>query len=320
MKPRRTHTQLRAAPLTAGETVAAAARAAAAVAAITTHTSPHTPPDQGLSAIAPLTTTGAIAETRSSERSQPSGRSQPFRCGEGVLLRDRRHPGRYIAACRRCDGKGCRDCGPIRRQELIEHYTAVITSWMRVNRQQQVAMAVIADVAWRALANRQRYLARKQDTEVNYLCIPARGGRRVVVTTMPEALRSPYQLVDVDHVEAELGARFHAMPSDQRRVSSSADWVETHKPQASSDAGAGAGGIGGAPEKRYDQVIAFPSITHAVQVAKQRGYYQGVMDPPDDWTEAHAIRIPGQGDLEVYCADIGGYTRGERGQREGQVA
>jgi hypothetical protein len=263
-------------------------------------------PDQGLSAIAPETTTGAIAETR---------RSQPFRCGEGALLKDRRHPGRYVLVCRRCDGKGCRDCGPIRRQALTEHYGAVITAWMRANRAQQIAMTVIADEGWRALANRQRYLARKQDTEVNYLCIPARGGRRVVVTTAPEALRSPYHLVDVDQVEGELGLRFQGMPADQRRVSSSADWAETHKPQASG--GAGAGGVA---EKRYDLEAAFPSITQAVQVAKDRRYYQGVMDPPDDWTEAHVIRVPSRGDLEVYCADIGGYAPGRRGQREGQAA
>jgi hypothetical protein len=266
-------------------------------------------PDQGVSAIAPSTTTGAIRET---------SRSAPFRCGEGVLLKDRRHPGRYILVCRRCDGKGCRDCGPIVRQALTTHYTDKITAWMRANGQQQIAMATIHDVAWSALSNRQRYLARKQDVDAFYLCIPAARDRRVVVTTMPEALRSPYQLVDLDQVETELGLQFHAMPADQRRVTSSTDWAMTHKPQVS-DTGA-ASAPGGTPEKRYDQVAGFPSITRAIEEAKRRRYYQGPMDPPEDWTEAHVTRIPTQDELESYCAAIGAYQGRRRDQRESEAA
>jgi hypothetical protein len=265
-------------------------------------------PDQGVSAIAPSTTTGAIRET---------SRSAPFRCGEGVLLKDRHHPGRYILVCRRCDGKGCHDCGPIVRQALTTHYTDKITAWMRANHQQHIAMATIHDVAWNALANRQRYLARKHDEEAFYLCIPTGSGRRVVVTTMPQALRSPYQLVAVDQVETELGLRFHAMPADQRRVTSSTDWAMTHKPQVNDTA---ASGPGGTPEKRYDQVAGFPSITHAIQVAKERRYYQGPMDPPEDWTEAHVTRIPTRDELESYCTAIGAYQGRRRDRQESEAA
>jgi hypothetical protein len=265
-------------------------------------------PDQGLSPIAPETTTGAIGETH---------RSGPFRCGEGVLLKDRRNPGKYIAASRRCDGKGCHDCGPIVRQALTTHYTDKITAWMRANSQQHIAMATIHDQAWSALSNRQRYLARKHDIDAFYLCIPASGGRRIVVTTIPEALRSPYQPVDLDQVETELGLRFHAMPADTRRVTSSTDWAMTHKPQVT-DTAASAGGS--APVKRYDQVAGFPSITRAIEEAKRRRYYQGPMDPPEDWTEAHVMRISTQGELESYCAAIGAYQGRRRGRRESEAA
>jgi hypothetical protein len=233
------------------------------------------------------------------------------------MLRDDRHPDRYVLVCRRCDGKGCRDCGPIVRQAMIEHYTAKITSWMRANNVDRIPMTVIAEQGWQPLANRQRYLARKHDIDAFYLCIPAASGRRVVVTTMPEALRSPYKLVDLDQVETELGLRFHAMPADQRRVTSSTDWAMTHKPQVSDTA---ASGNATPPEKRYDQVAGFPSIARAIEEAKRRRYYQGPMDPPEDWTEAHVMRVPGPLELEAYCTAIGAYHGRRGGRRESEAA
>jgi hypothetical protein len=221
-----------------------------------------------------------------------------------------------VLVCRRCNGKGCADCGPVRRAALTEHYTAMITAWMRANGVETIAMTVIASgVAQTSLLNRQRHLAHRDGLDAKYLSIPAGGGRRAVVTTVPEALRSPYQLVPLDQVEAELGQRFQGMPADQRRVTSSTEWAMSHKPKISdSPAGAGAGPA----EKRYDQLAAYPSVSLAIAVAKERGHYQGPMAPPEaTWTEAHVIRVPSQAELERYLVDI---DAGLGGRREREVA
>jgi hypothetical protein len=126
-------------------------------------------------------------------------------CGTTRLSRSRQDPGLWMVYWVPCGTLGCDDCGPWVRQRKARAYIEKIGARPLVKR-------VVDEAAWQAMTRRLRR------AKVDYLQVPAEGGRRVVLLVSGEG-------EPVADTAAEVTALVTAFPAGTRRnISASKAW------------------------------------------------------------------------------------------------
>jgi hypothetical protein len=174
-------------------------------------------------------------------------------CGRVALLADLEHPGEGVAARLWCKRKMCPDCGPRRRRQLAEHYTAAIGTT-------PVVRWTVARSAWKTTAGRL------QRAKADYVRIPGPAGMFVVYATSGpgQPVANPRRLLARD---------FDLMPSDRAHATSSRAWAMTSaKPAAG---GKASGGKAEATPRWELLGHARVTLPQVIAAAKDLGLYRG---------------------------------------------